>query len=150
MAFRTLRHSQKLVGPLLSGSRVVVVDHILYVFDDSVESHEIVGGGVDEFLVNLHILQAAIQHFVHGFLGNVLDGRLEGEAMLLQDGVYLPEYHLVLVFPERCDSAFMDVGHVVGYDLFHVYLIDIPQTLAMGTSPFGRVERENVGCGVFV
>ena len=54
---------------------------------------------------------------------------------------------MVLILSQRGDSAFVDAFIGVGDNLLEINLVDITQSLALGTCSFGRVEREIVGCG---
>ena len=140
----TFPFGQELVGPFLSARRVVVLHHRAQVFHHTVEIDEVVARRVHQILADAHRVQRAIEYLVHRFVGNVLYPRFQRTVILLQNGVNLPEYHLVLVFPQRCDTAFIDGVFAVGNDLVDVYLVDISQPLAARTSPLRRIEREGV------
>ena len=60
--------------------------------------------------------------------------------MLLQQGVYLPEDHLVLIFAEWHNTAFIDAQPTVWNDFLEVYLIDNSQAFTMWTNSLWRVE----------
>ena len=150
LAFGTFAGGQKLVGPLLSGARLVVFHHLPQVFDDAVELHEIVARGVDELLVDADVFERAVENFVHRLLRNVAHGRFQREFIFLEDGLDLPENHLVLVFSERHDGSLMDALAAVGDDFFQVDFVDVAQSLALRTGSLGRVERENVRRGLAI
>ena len=105
---------------------------------------------MDEFLIDAYVLQRAIKHFLQSLVGDVADGCLEIAVKFLQDGLHLPEYHLVLIFPEGHDASVVDVQFLIGYHLPKVDHVDIPQTLAVGTSALWGVERKVVGCRIGV
>ena len=105
---------------------------------------------MDDLLGNLDVLERSVEHFVECILGNLVDGCLYGEVVFLQDGLYLPEHHLVLVVAERCNAALVDGERTVGDDLVDVDLVDIAKALAGGAGTFGRIKRELVGCRVAI
>ena len=144
VALGALALGHELVCPLLCCCRLVVVDHVAQVFDDAVEGDEIVAGGVDDVFVDAYVLQRAVEYLADGVVGELGDGCLHIEAVFLQDGLNLPEDHLVLVFPERDDASFMDAQPAVGHHLGEVYLADDAQTLAVWAGALGGVEREVV------
>ena len=98
MTLRTLCHSQELVGPLLAGCRIVVLHHLAQVLDDTVERNKIVAGGVYQLFVDAHVVERAIEYLLKGVLGDVFDGCLQRTFVFLQNGINLPEDHLILVF----------------------------------------------------
>ena len=125
MTFRTLTLCQELVGPLLSAAALVVLHDRLQVLDDAVEVNKVVTGRMHQVFVNAHTLQRAIENLVQGLFGNVFYLGLEVAFVFLQDGIYLPENHLVLIFPQRDDGTIVDVLLAVGDDLVKVYLVDV-------------------------
>ena len=50
-----------------------------------------------------------------------------------QNGINLPENHLVLVFSKRSNTSVVDVLLAVGNDLVDVYLIDVAKTFTTRT-----------------
>ena len=149
-ALRALGLGQKLVGPLLSGSGVVVLHYIPQVLDDAVERYEVVAGSVNQFLVYTNVLQRAVEHLLQGIVRNVGEGCFQVTVIFFENGINLPEYHLVLVFSQGHNAAFVDALIAVGYHLLQVNLVDIAQSLAMWTSALWRVERKVVRCWVTV
>ena len=105
---------------------------------------------MNHLLRNLQILKRAIENLVERIRGNVGNARLEFKIVLLQDGLNLPEYHLVLVFAQGSNASVVDGKLVIGYHLLEVNLIDVAQSLTYGTGTFGRVERELIGRGVAI
>ena len=144
VTLRALTFCKELVGPLLAGRTVIVVHHVAQVLDDTVERDIIVAGGVDKILVDAHVLQRAVKHFAKSLFGDVFDRCLQVKIIFLQDGLYLPEDHLVLVFPEGDDTAFVDALTTVGDHFREVDLIDNAQSFTVRTSPLGRIERKVV------
>ena len=141
---------QELVGPLLGGAGVVVLDDGAQVLDDAVEGDEVVGRGMDKLLVDAHVLQRAIENLSQTLLGEFSDGRLERAVVTVQNGVNVPENHLRAILAEGYDGPVVDGERAVGYDLGEVYLADHAEALAAGAGPLGRVEGEEVGCGVVI
>ena len=150
LALGALASGQKLVGPLLCILRIVVVHHLTQIFDNPLEGHEVVARCVNEFLVDAHVFERAVEHFVHHFVGNLLHGSLQCAFIFFEQCRNLPEYHLVFVFAERHDGTLIDAELVVGNHLFQVNLVHNPQSFAPWASPFRRIEREDVGCRVAV
>ena len=103
---------------------------------------------MDEFFVNAHVLQRAVEYLAQCFLRDILDGSLHVALIFLKDGIDLPEDHLVLVLAEGYDTTVMDILLAVWDDFRQVDLVDDAQSLTMGTSPLGRVEGEVIGCRV--
>ena len=124
VALGALALGEELIGPLLSSGRVVVVHHVAQVLDDAVEGDEVVAGGVDEFLVDAHVLERAVQHLADGVVGQFGDGSLQRAVVLLQDGLHLPEDHLVLILTEGHDTTLVDALTAIGHDLREVDLVD--------------------------
>ena len=150
VALRTGHFGQKLVGPLLPGRRIIVVHHSAQILHHAVEGHEIVARRVDEFFVYTHVLHRSVEYLAHGVGINVLHGRLDVEAVLMQNGIYLPENHLLLKLAQRQDGPFVDAQLVVGNNLLQVYLVDVAQSFAVRTGAFRRIEREDIGRRVFI
>ena len=136
-AFWALTDGKKLVCPFLPARAVVVFHHLAEVFDDAIESDEIVARRMDKFLGDADAVQRAIEDFRQGFLRDFFHGGLHGAFVLLQQRVDLPEYHLVAVFAQWGDSAFGYRQMLVGNHLVEVYLIDVTQSLAMRTGSLG-------------
>ena len=84
-------------------------------------------------LVDAHRLQRTIEYLVEGFLGNVRHLGLQVAVVLVQDGVNLPEDHLVLIFAQGYDGTFVNAQLAVGDDLVEVYLVDVSQSLTART-----------------
>ena len=154
VTLRTGTLGQELVGPLLAAGAVVVLHHRAQVFHHAVEIDEVVAGRVYQLLVDAHALQRTVENLVQRLVGNVLDGRLQVARpcvafahlfIFMQNGVNLPENHLVLILAQRHNATLMDAVLAVGNDLVQVYLVDVAQALAPRTSALGRVERERVG-----
>ena len=78
-----------------------------------------------QVLVDTNTLQRAIEYFVHRLVGDVGNGCLQVALVLMQDGVNLPEYHLVLILSKGYDTAIVDALLRVGNDLRHINLVDI-------------------------
>ena len=150
VAFRALGLGQELVGPLLSGRGVVVLHDLTQVFDDAVECHKVVTRRVYQFLIDAHILQRSVEYLLQGLVGDVGNRGLQRTVKPFEDGVNLPENHLVLVFTQRRNTSFMDAQLAVGHDFGQVNLVDIAQSPAMRTGSLWGVEREVVGCRVAV
>ena len=68
----------------------------------------------------------------------------------MENGVNLPEYHLVLVFPQGRDAAVVNALFLIGHHLLKVDHVDVTQSFAVWTGSLRGVEREVVGCGVGV
>ena len=88
---------------------------------------------MDELLVDAHILERPVEHLADGVVGQFGDGGLQRVIILLQDGLHLPEDHLVLILAEGHDAPFVDAQTAVGHHLREVDLVDDAQALAMGT-----------------
>ena len=101
-------------------------------------------------LVHPDTLQRAIKNLLHGILGYLLDGCFQGKSPGFQNTFYLPEYHLVLILSKGNNTTRVDALFRIGYHLVQVYLVDDSQPLASGTSTLGRIEREDIGCGVAI
>ena len=95
---------------------------------------------MDDFLVDAHVLKRAVEHLAHGFFGDVGDGGLQVTLIAFENGFHLPEDHLVLVFAEGHDAAFVDARLAVGDYLAEVYLVDDAKTLAVRAGTLGGVE----------
>ena len=80
----------------------------------------------------------------------LINGRLEFAVVFFQDGLHLPEDHLILILAKWHDTSFVDREFAIRYHLREVYLVNDAQTFAMRTSALGRVEREVVGCRITV
>ena len=150
LTFGALTFGEELVGPFLSAGGIVVVHHVLQVFHHTVEGDEVVARRVHLLFGDFQVVERTVENFAEGVVGNILDAPFDVEVIVCQDGLYLPENHLVLVFSQRCDAAVVDGHRTVGNHLVEVYLVDVAQSLTDGTSAFGRVERELVGCGIAV
>ena len=98
MTLGTSAFLKELIGPFLPGCRFVIFHDISEIFDDAVETDEIVAGGMYQFLVDSDIFQGTIEYLGHSILRNLLDGCLDVISISLKQGVNLPEDHLVLVF----------------------------------------------------
>ena len=99
VTFGTLGSGQELVGPLLPAGAVVVLHHVAQILDDAVELYEIVGRGVYEVFADAHVAQRTVHNLAHRLLRNGVDRRFQRTVVLVEDALYLPENHLVLVFP---------------------------------------------------
>ena len=150
MTLRTFTFRQELLRPFLSVGTLVALHHVAQVFDDAVEGHEIVARRVNQFLVDAHILQRAIQNLVHGIVRNLFDGRVQRLIIFLEDSLNLPENQLVLVFSQGHDTPFADGGLAVGYHLAEVDLAHHAQALASWTGTLWRVKREHIRCRVTI
>src|SRR5574344_135504 len=150
MAFGTLAGGEKLVCPFLSTGTVVVVHDRAEILDHTVEGDEIITRRVYQFGTDADILEGTVKYLVEGIFGQITDGCLQIALILLKYGTDLPEYHLVLIFSEWNDGSVVNTDLIVGYNLVEIYLIQISQTLALGTGALGRVEREIVRCRVTV
>ena len=150
LAVRTLNHGHELLGPSLTARTVVVFHHAAKILYHTVEAHKVVARGVDKLLGYAYLLKRTVENGVQRVVGNVGNGRFQSAVGLLEYGLYLPEYHLVLVFSERCNATVAYAQLVVGDDFLEVYLVHRAQPLALRTSSFGRVEREYVWRGVLV
>ncbi len=140
----------KLLGPLLGGSRAFAFLQHLYVFHQTLVGHIIVRRSVHQLRLDAHAVHAAIEYFVQRLLGQFPHGRLHRGVVFLQQSIYLPENHAVLVFSQRKDGPFVDRQVAVGNHLVHVYQADVAQALAPRACPLRRVEREIVGSRVAV
>jgi len=98
LAFRTLTLGQELVGPFGCAGTVVVLHGRAQVFHDTVEIDKVVAGGVYQLFVDAYALQRAIENLVKRLLGNIVHLGLQVAVVFMQNGVNLPENHLVLVF----------------------------------------------------
>ena len=150
MAFRTLTLSKKLVSPFLSAAAVIILHDVTQIFHDTVERHEVVTRRMYQFLVYAYRLQRAVENLIQRLLRDILDGSLYRTFIFLEDSVYLPEYHLVLVFSQGDDGTLVDRQFTVWDDLLQVYLVDIAQALTAGTGTLRGVEREGVRSRVAV
>ena len=150
VALRAGACRHELVCPLLPGNRVVVVHYGSEVLHHTVERHKVVRRCMYHFFGYAHILQGSVHNLIHNLLRQLLYWGLYVKVMVLQDGIYLPEYHLVLVFSQWYDTAFVYAQVVVGNDLLQIYVVDVSQSLAMRAGTLGRVEREDVRGWVFV
>ena len=133
VTLRTGGYGQELVGPFLTVLRLVFLHHVTQVLDDTVEGHEHITRGVYQLLADLHLTEGAVENLSHGLLGDILHRTLQRLVVFLQDSLYLPEEQLVLVFSQGHDGSVVDRYIPVGDHLVHVYLIDIPQSLAYRT-----------------
>lgn len=105
---------------------------------------------MDQFLGDAHLLERPIEDLVHSLLGNVLHRRLQVQVILGQNRFYLPKYHLTLVFSQWRDRPLAYRLSVVGNHLLQVDLADHAKSLAMRTSPLGRVEGKDIGRRILV
>ena len=137
VAFGALAFSQKLVCPFLSTGTLVVVHHVAQIFHHTVERYEIVARRMHQFLVDADGFQRTVQYLVERLVRNIVDGRLQVATVFLQDGINLPENHLILVFPQRGNGTVVDVQLAVGNHFLQVNLVDITQSLATWASPLG-------------
>ena len=83
VTFRTFAFFQKLISPFLTRCRFVIFHDISQVFNDAVETDEIVAGGVNQFLFDPDIFKRTIEYFRHGLFRNVLDGCLQIKIVFL-------------------------------------------------------------------
>ena len=93
-----------------------------------------------QFLVNAYTIQRTVEYLVHTLVGNVGNRCFQVALILVQDGINLPEYHLVLVFSQWHNTAFVNVLLGVWNDFGHINFVDITQALTTWTSALGRVE----------
>ena len=98
MTLRTLTLRKELVGPFLSATALVIVHHRTQVFYHTVKLDEIVTRCMNQLLVDAYTLQRAIENLAQGFFRNICYLVLQVALILMQNGIYLPEYHLILVF----------------------------------------------------
>jgi len=140
----------KLSAPFLSRGTLIALHDGPQILHYAVESHKIVRRRVDQFLGDAHLLERPIEDLVHSLLGNVLHGRLQVQVIFGQNRFYLPKYHLTLVFSKRRDRPLAYRLSVVGNHLLQVDLADHAKSLAMRTSPLGRVEGKDIGRRILV
>ena len=133
VALGALALGEELVGPFLSGGGVVVVHDVTQVFDDTVEGHEVVAGRVYQFFVDAYVLDSTVEHLTECLVRDILNRSLETIVVFLQNGVDLPEDHLVLVFAQWNDTAVVDVDLAVGDHFLQVDLVDDTQSFAVRT-----------------
>ena len=150
MALGALAHAHELVGPLLPACAVVVVHDALQVFHHAVELDEVVARRVHQLLPYAHVLHRAVEYLAHRLLGDVFHRCVQRASVPVEQGFYLPEYHLVLVFAQGHNRPLADGERRVGNHLHKVDPVDVAQTLAARTCSLGRVERELVGRRVAV
>ena len=93
-----------------------------------------------QFLVNAYTIQRTVKYLVHTLIGYVGNGCFQVALILVQDGINLPEYHLILIFSQWHDTAFVNVLLGVGNHFSHINLVDIAQTFTTWTSALWRVE----------
>ncbi len=145
MTLRALSFGQKLRGPLLRGRGVVVLHDGLEILDDTVEGHKIVARRAYDVLVDAYVLERTVQDLAHRLVRDVPAGRLQRAVVFLENGIDLPEDHLVFIFAQWRNGTVVYAHRVIGNHLLQVNLVDIAQSLAMRACPFGRVEREDIG-----
>ena len=134
----------KLFGPfLLGGGCVAVLEH-LYVLHQPFIGGEVVGRSMEQRTLYLDSLIRAVEYLVDGLFGQLVDRSLQRRFILLQQRVDLPEYHDVLILPQRDNGSFIDRQATVGDDFVDIYQVDDAQSLAAGTCPLGGVERKVV------
>ena len=91
---------------------------------------------------------AAIEDGVDGLLADGLHGVVEREVVVLAHQLQLAiDVVGGRIFPQHLDGAVAYALLRVGYELLHVYLRHLTQTVAMRTCTVRRVEREGVGLG---
>ena len=61
VTLRTSNLCQELVGPLLTGTRLIVLHHTTQVLDDSIERHEVVAGCAHQILVDADVFERAVE-----------------------------------------------------------------------------------------
>ena len=144
MTLRTFRLSKKLVGPFLSIQRGFAVHDRFQIFHYAIIFHEVVSRSLHKILRDTNVLHTSIKHLVERFLWNIPDGSLQVAVILMQNGVDLPEYHLVLIFSKWRDGTLVNAQFVIGYHFFQVDPIDIPQSLASRASPLRRIKRKDI------
>ena len=103
-----------------------------------------------QFLINAHRFQRTVQYLAQGLLGDVFYPRLQVAVVLVQNGVNLPENHLVLVFSQWGNSTLVDALAAVRNDLVDIYLVDVSQAFTTRTGALRRVKRKRVRCWVIV
>ena len=150
VTFRALHISKELVSPFLATVAFVVLHYILQVFHYTIKLHKVVAGGVDLFLVNFHSFERTIHNLAHRLLRNILNRSLQVTFIFLQDGLNLPENHLVLVFSKRNDSTCVNACLVIRNHLLQVDFADYSQTLTVRAGTLRRVEREHVWSRILV
>ena len=144
MTLRTYARGEKLRRPLLARGGFVIAHHVGEIFDNSIEGDKIIARSVHYALVDANSLQRTIHHFVDSLAGYILIWSLEVATVFLENGIYLPEYHLVLVFTQRSYGPVVNAKVLVGYHFLQVDLVHYAQPVASGASPLGRVERKHV------
>ena len=120
------------------------------VLDESLVGAVVVAGGLADLGRNAQALYGAAEYLVEGLVGEAADGVVDGEAVFVQDGLNLPEYHAALPLAQGHDGSVVDGEAAVGDDEVAVDERDVAQALAARTGALGGVEREVVGCGVGV
>ena len=142
VALGTRVRPRKLLGPLACRGRHVAVLHHLYVLHHAFEGNEVVRRCAHQLPAYLQPLVRAIQHLVEGLVGQLGHRCLQRSLITFQQGLYLPEYHTVLVLAQRDDGTGGYGKRSVGYHLVYVYQAHHAQPLALGTGALRRIERE--------
>ena len=83
MTFWTIYGGDKLICPLLSSSRVIILHDFMEIIDYTIVGADIVGRGSCLFLRYLHVLKCAVHHLLHGVVIKVLNRCLDGGIMFL-------------------------------------------------------------------
>ncbi len=135
---------KELSGPLLGLVGRLVALLQLQVFHQSVVRQEVVarahGLGLDG-----QALVGAVHNLVDGLVGHTGERRVERDAILLANGLHLPEYERVFVFAQRQNAALANRERRVGHHLLAVDDVDVAQALAAVAGALRRIEREVVG-----
>ena len=150
VAFGTGLYAHELFCPFLRFLAVVALDGCLKVFHHSVEADKIVARCVYHLFLYPYLLELAVEYVVESVVGQFRHWGLEREPVVVEYGVYLPEYHLVLVFSEWQYGSLVYRERGVWDYLREVNLVHRAQSLASGACSFGGVEREFVRCRVVV
>ena len=137
-------------GPFARGGRHIIVGHLAKIFDQSAKVHVIIVCGMCRSGWNAQSFGGTVENFVHHFLGQFANGRIERIFVLVQHGFDAPEDEGGAIFSQRSQTALADGQVGVGDYLFLIDHIDIAQTLAFGASALQGVEGKVVGCGFAV
>ena len=146
MALRADVGLRKLLGPLARRGRHIAVLQHLNVLHHPFERHKIIRRSPHQRTLNLQPFARAVQDFVQRPVGQIAHRRLQRCIILLQQCCYLPEYHAVLILPQRDDGPLRNRQTTVGDNLVNINQTHHPQSLALRTRPLRRIERKVMRC----
>ena len=88
---------------------------------------------MNHFLVDAYIFKRTVEYLLQSIVWNLFYWCLQFTIVFLKYCIYLPENHLVFIFPKRNDTPLVDTQFLIRNNLIEIYLVDYSKSFTMRT-----------------